>query len=143
MLFLKLSKEALGLLITATILMTRVDMEGISNFCFLINKSLHSHSQYEVLRLNFLMETARRSLWFGREYGSKKGFKLDNLFLSAELFKTLAFHAKQKNKPSLSEMQGKKHDPQNISSTHHKEHEYHPYLRIWGTQRLHRTQNII
>lgn len=73
----------------------------------------------------------------------KKCFKIDHLFLSVELFKILAFHAKQKNKPSLSEMQGKKLDPQNISSAHHKEHEYHPYLRIWSTQRLHRTQNII
>lgn len=57
----------------------------------------------------------------------KKPFTLYCLSLNAELFKTMAFHTKQKTKPSLSEMGGK-HNPQNTGHADHKAHENHPYL---------------
>lgn len=39
----------------------------------------------------------------------------------------MAFHTKQKTKPSLSDMGGK-HNPQDTGGADHKAHENHPYL---------------
>lgn len=146
MLFLKLSEEVLVLLITATILMTTVDLGGILNFCLLLNKSLHSHSEYEILRLNFLMENARRSSWFGGEYCSKKkALNLITCLWMLNLSKLWLFTQNRKSNLFYQRWGGRNQIPKTpvVLTTKHMK-----IVLVWGSGVhrdfiVHRTQEIV